>query len=328
MKKILVTGGAGFVGRHLIKHLLDRGDYVVCVDSLSNETGCADPRAGWPLLKPMDYRNFCFINEDCRAYFNQSKEDDFDYCFHLAAIVGGRLSIEYKPLAVADDLSIDAEYWRWAAKTNPKKTICFSSSAAYPVRFQSEKNFLLLKEDMIDFNSDLGLPDMSYGWSKLTHEFLAGLAYQRHGLRSVIYRPFSGYGEDQDMSYPFPAICQRILKNPDKSVVYVWGTGHQRRDFIYIEDCINSILQTVDKIENADALNLSTGNLVSFIEFAQLAAEIVGYHPEVRGMSDKPTGVFARGGDTTKQRSFGLIPKIDLRTGTKIVLDHLKGIHE
>ncbi len=60
-----------------------------------------------------------------------------DYAFHLAAIVGGRLMIEQNPLAVADDLSIDSEYWQWAVKTRPKKTICFSSSAAYPIKHQT-----------------------------------------------------------------------------------------------------------------------------------------------------------------------------------------------
>ena len=72
---------------------------------------------------------------------------------------------------------------------------------------------MLLKEDMISFDGDIGMPDMSYGWAKLTCEYLARLAYEKHGLKSICYRPFSGYGEDQDDAYPFPSICKRALAN-------------------------------------------------------------------------------------------------------------------
>jgi nucleoside-diphosphate-sugar epimerase len=168
---------------------------------------------------------------------------------------------------------------------------------------------------MISFDSDLGMPDMSYGWAKLTCEFLARLAYQRHGLKSICYRPFSGYGEDQDDAYPFPSICKRVVENFGAETVNVWGTGAQMRDFIHIDDCIEGILTTVDKIDDGDAVNLSTGVLTSFIDFAKLAARIVGYFPEVKGMSNRPTGVHARGGDTAKQKHLGFEASIDFRAG-------------
>ena len=57
------------------------------------------------------------------------------------------------------------------------------------------------------------MPDLTYGWAKLTHEYCALLAYEKHGIQSVSYRPFSGYGGDQDDSYPFPSICKRVLAN-------------------------------------------------------------------------------------------------------------------
>src|ERR1700759_4141145 len=136
MAKVLITGGAGFVGRHFCKFLLDRGDEVHCVDSIVPFTGGIAPTGGWPLFDPNDFANFKFYNEDCRAYFDRVNDDDFDYVFHLAAMVGGREMIEHNPLAVADDLSIDAAYGQWAKRTKPAKTICFSSSAAYPIKYQ------------------------------------------------------------------------------------------------------------------------------------------------------------------------------------------------
>lgn len=315
MRKVLVTGAAGFVGRHLVKRALDAGDEVHAVDCVAPFTGGIDPADGWPIFDARQYRGFHFYKEDCRTWFLRQKDDDFDYAFHLAAMVGGRLMIENNPLAVAEDLAIDSAYWKWAAETRPKKTACFSSSAAYPIRLQRSDGYVLLTEDMISFTSDLGMPDMSYGWAKLTCEYLARLAYEKHGLRSICYRPFSGYGEDQDDAYPFPSICKRALANRGSSTLSVWGTGTQMRDFIHIEDCVDGIMTTIDKIDNAEAVNLSTGILTSFIDFAKLAAEIIGYRPEVKGMSDKPAGVFARGGDTAKQKELGFQYTIPFRNG-------------
>jgi|SRR6185312_10876333 len=320
MRKVLVTGAAGFVGRHVIKELLDHGDEVHAIDSIAKFTGGVDPAGGWPLFDPRQYSNFHFYKEDCRTWFARVKDTDFDYAFHLAAMVGGRLMIENNPLAVADDLSIDAAYWGWAKEARPKKTACFSSSAAYPIKLQRPEDYVLLKEDMISFQDDLGMPDMSYGWAKLTCEYLAQLAYQKHGLKSICYRPFSGYGEDQDDAYPFPSICKRALAERGAKVLNVWGTGTQMRDFIHIDDCVDGIMTTIDKIDDGGAVNLSTGILTSFIDFAKMAADIVGYRPDVKGLSDKPAGVHARGGDTTRQRQLGFKYSIDFRTGVEKAL--------
>jgi nucleoside-diphosphate-sugar epimerase len=322
MRKILITGAAGFVGRHLTRRFLEAGDEVHAVDSVVPLTGGIDPGRGWPLFDPRDYSHFHFFKEDCRDYFRRVADDDFRYCFHLAALVGGRLMIEYSPLAVAEDLAIDASYWQWAVRTRPTQSVCFSSSAAYPIRYQQENSYQLLREDMIDLHADIGIPDMSYGWAKLTHEYLAHLAFERHGLKSVIYRPFSGYGEDQDDAYPFPSICKRVLQNLGQPVLTVWGTGEQMRDFIHIEDCVDGILQTMDLIQDAGALNLSTGVFTSFKQFARMAAGICGYEPQVVGASDKPAGVFARAGDTAKQRRFGSCRRIDLHEGLARAMDH------
>lgn len=321
MKKILVTGAAGFVGRHVVGRLLKLGHDIHAVDKIVPLTGGLHPER-WPFFDPREFGNFHFYHEDCRSYFNRVKDTDFDYVFHLAAMVGGRLMIENNPLAVADDLSIDAHYWEWAVQTKPKKSLAFSSSAAYPIKLQRSDHYTLLTEDMISFDMDIGMPDMSYGWAKLTCEYLAKLAYEKHGLQSVVYRPFSGYGEDQDDTYPFPSILKRVIAHIGKPVVNVWGTGLQMRDFIHIEDCMDGILTTMDQINDAGAVNLSTGIYTSFIDFARIATETCGYSPAIKGTSDKPEGVFARGGDTEKQKKLGFHYKIDLKSGIERALDY------
>lgn len=324
MGKALVTGGAGFVGRHLVRRLLEAGHEVHAVDCIAQYTGGIDPGAGWPLFDPRQYDGFHFYGEDCRTWFARVKDTDFDYAFHLAAMVGGRLMIENNPLAVAEDLAIDSAYWQWAMQARPAKTACFSSSAAYPIRLQREEGYVLLKEDMISFDGevDIGMPDMSYGWAKLTCEYLAHLAYEKYGLKSICYRPFSGYGEDQDDAYPFPSICKRALEQRGAELLKVWGSGTQMRDFIHIEDCVTGILTTVDRIDDAGAVNLSTGILTSFLEFARMAANALGYQPRVTGMSDKPAGVHARGGDTTKQKELGFHHTVTFEAGIGRALEY------
>ena len=319
MARALVTGGAGFAGRHLCMRLLSEGLEVVCVDSLISGTGARHPHR-WP-CRPKGA--FTFFHEDCRLFFDRSHEF-FDYVFHLAAIVGGRIKLENHALCVGEDLAIDAAMWRWAARTKPGTIVYFSSSAAYPMSLQRAGINRKLSEDMIDFSEALGVPDLSYGWSKLTGEYLMKLYVEKYGGRAVAYRPFSGYGEDQDFAYPFPAICGRLLDQKGAEEVFVWGSGHQCRDFIHIDDCVDFIWKTFRRLPDGASLNLSTGIAISFIDFARIVSAEIGWNPKISGMTDKPEGAFFRCGDTTLQASFGLAPTIDLRGGVRRMLDHLQ----
>jgi nucleoside-diphosphate-sugar epimerase len=219
MNSILITGGAGFVGRHLTRPLLEAGHEVMCVDPIAPFTGGINPSQGWPLFEPRDFNRFKFIAMDCRQWFRENPYNHFDYAYHLAALVGGRLMIENNPMAVADDLSIDAAFWQWATEARPSKAVCFSSSAAYPISLQRQGYHVLLKEEMINFEADIGMPDMTYGWAKLTSQYLALLAHRKYGINTACFLPFSGYGSDQDMAYPFPSICKRVAESKGTPVV-------------------------------------------------------------------------------------------------------------
>lgn len=311
---ILITGACGFVGRHFTEYFLNRGDEVYAVDPLVHLTGGLRPEKWY--FNPMTYKNFHWYKTDCRVFFH-SPQPQFDLVLHLAAVVGGRLMIENHPLAVGDDLSIDSEFWQWAVEHKPRKVITFSSSAAYPIKFQG-KDFTPLTEDMIQFDGDLGMPDMTYGWAKLTSEYLGKIAYQKHGIKSVVYRPFSGYGEDQDLSYPFPSLLMKCVRVKG-GVIPVWGSGDQMRDFIHIDDVVQGVVETMDKIDDGSALNLSTGIPTSFKTLIRTAEDVLGKWKNmiISPATDKPEGVFARVGDVKKQRQYGFFPKIDLREGIR-----------
>jgi GDP-L-fucose synthase len=290
--------------------MTDTGYDITAVDNLISESAL-HPDA-WPShLQPN--RKFEFIEEDARSYFTTCKEK-FDIVIHLAAIVGGRLKIENAPLQVAEDLSLDAEMFNWVSKYSPEKLVFFSSSAAYPISVHSRENHVILREDVINLGGhEIGKPDLSYGWAKLTGEYLAKLAYERCGIKSVCFRPFSGFGEDQHTNYPFPSILKRCLAY-DGNPITVWSTGEQSRDFIYIDDCVDGMLHMMDQIEDGSAVNLSTGRPTSFLDLIRIMCKRIHGVDDVEfnRLLDKPEGVFYRVGDTQLQRSLGFKEKYSL----------------
>ena len=282
MKTALITGDVGFVGRHIRKALIDAGWNTVGIDIR---------RDG------LDVRDF-FRDESLHNSFQ------YDLVVHCAAIVGGRATIEGSPLSVAVDLSIDAELFGWAIKTKPGRVVYYSSSAAYPIHYQTLEAKTTLSEDFINLNR-IGTPDLTYGWAKLTGEMLAKYARQA-GVPITVLRPFSGTGPDQDLDYPVPSICERAKREEDP--IEIWSDSV--RDIVHIEDIVKMTLACVDN-EIDGPLNICTGRATSFSEVARIAAKIVGYSPSVKILQDKPTGVAYRVGDPTLMSQV-YIPKISL----------------
>ena len=323
---ILIFGGAGFVGRHYAKYFLERGNLVEIIDNIAPLSGGIHPKK-WKLFNPFKFKKkFKFSNNDCRNFFKNNLNKKYDLVINLAAIVGGREVIENNPLAVAEDLEIDTAFWRWAVKNKIKigHIITYSSSAAYPVHLQRRKNYRLLKETDIDFSKNfLGKPDLSYGWAKLNNEYLASLAYEKHGIKNTIFRPFSGYGSDQDLTYPFPSIIKRAINHKSKKIFIVWGSGYQMRDFIHIEDVVRGSLLIAKKIKNGKAVNLSSGKFLDFITLSKKILAILGKkNIKVKGNSTKPEGVFARGGSRSMQKKFGFSPNISIEQGITSAIEY------
>lgn len=287
-KKILITGSHGFVGRYFVNYFGSNG---------------------FNSLDLVDLKN----NRECRQFFKET-ETQYDLVIHLAAIVGGRESIEGRPMAVADNLSIDSEFFQWCLKTKPHKIVYFSSSAAYPTWLQADEGSIL-RENEINLKSFLGTPDMTYGLSKLVGEYLAQFVPNVH-----IFRPFSGYGMDQDLTYPFPMYVKRAFEKDDP--FEVWGPGTQTRDFIHMRDVVNAVMTAVDQ-GITGPINLGTGIATSFLQLAQMCMDEVGYKGEIKTRPDKPVGCMHRVSDNTKLLEF-YTPKITLEEGIREAVDWLR----
>lgn len=341
MKYHLVSGGAGFVGRNLVKRLLNTTkDTLFVVDDLS--TGFHPSSwlpEGTPVRKEGDLEfigadgRLIFWKADFRMLLRGMMADSnflkntfnlditrFNDAFHFAAIVGGRAKIDGDPMLVAQDLSIDAEFFYWVVSHKPDRVLFPSSSAAYPIHLQGEQGAIALEEAAISFDEKLGMPDMTYGWSKLTGEYLAQIAAKYYDVSVACVRPMSGYGEDQNLSYPIPAIAARAAQKLDP--FEVWGTGKQGRDFVHIDDCIDLILLAMDKIHDGTGINIGSGRLTNFLEIIEIFTEYAGYKPTIKKLLDKPVGVFSRYAnmDYVKQK-YGWEPKISVREGMRRMYD-------
>lgn len=296
MKRALVSGASGFVGRHFSTRLERTGWDVTGFDIRDR-------------LTPHDAVDW-FATDDQR----------YDLLVHCAANVGGRMKIDGDPLWVAHNLAVDEATFRWAVRTGTP-VLYFSSSAAYPVHLQTrDAEWTLAEADMFRaepigddrpsaewFDSE---PDATYGLAKRVGEYLADVA-RTMGATVSIVRPFSGYGTDQSLDYPFPSFIDRAKRRADP--FDVWGDGTQTRDFIHIDDIVQACLNIVEA-QPVRPVNLCTGVPTSFLELAAACAAAVGYEPTVVTHPDMPTGVHYRVGDPTFMHEFHT-PRITLAEG-------------
>jgi nucleoside-diphosphate-sugar epimerase len=289
MKRALITGSAGFVGRHFTAYLAARGFELLTLDIRRHP------------------------DQDAREFFRLGSTGKFDLVVHAAAIVGGRKLIDGAPLALASNLELDAGLFQWALRNRPGRILYFSSSAAYPLHFQRQTARQRLYEDFIDpsFAGPVaGVPDQLYGWTKLTGENLAYRARQE-GLNVTVVRPFSGYGTDQDPSYPFPAFIARAASREDP--FDVWGSGEQARDFIHIEDIVRASYGMVN-LGMDGPVNLGTGRAVTMRELAVMVTSAAGYSPAIRLVPGTPEGAAYRVCDPSLLREF-YEPRVSLEEG-------------
>ncbi len=308
--KTVVTGGAGFIGIHLVKKLVDEGRDVVIVDDFSRgkEENISDLGVKNVELRKADLRD---PRESAKALKGAG------IVYHLAARVGG---IEYmhgsenaELKALQDNLTIDTNVFKFAMDNGIKKIIYASSVSVYPMDLQHKHGVILSEEDMRYTN-----PEGGYGWAKLMGEIQLGWI---KNIDVGIARIFNVYGECEPLdktTYMVPALIKKAVLFPKEDFV-VWGDGNQSRCLLYASDCVDALMKLEQRATNPPlAINIGSDVPVSIRTVAEKIVKISGKDMKIKYDTSKPTGALSRTANVRKVKALlGWEPKIDLDEGLK-----------
>jgi nucleoside-diphosphate-sugar epimerase len=281
--RTLVTGGASFIGSHLVEALLDRGASVRVVDNLSS--GRAE------YLRDLDVE-FLEGNLLDQGLARQAVSGS-DVVFHLAADHGGRGYVDLHQAACATNLALDGNLFLASLDAGVEKVVFASSGCVYPnFRSADPDEVLYLAETMAGPPYDA---DNMYGWAKLMGEMtLAHLADER-GLKAASLRYFTVYGERGKEDHAVMAMIARAFLKQDPFVV--WGDGRQIRNWTYVSDIVEGTILAAERIDDGAAVNLGTTERTSVLDAVKEVMAYTGHDAEIELHPEMPTGPMNRVAD-------------------------------
>jgi UDP-glucose 4-epimerase len=289
-QKCLVTGGASFIGSHLVEALLKKGASVRVADDLSSGK----------LLNLVDViSEIDFLEGDLRYIdFADKANKNCTMVFHLAADHGGRGYIATHPANCAGNMALDNIVFENAVKNDVEHITFISSACVYPTDIQKEKQ--LLCETMVDFSRRGGaFADEEYGWAKLMGELSLCAYHKQYGVKAASTRLSTAYGPRENESHALVALVAKafIKQNPFE----IWGTGEQTRGFTYVDDIVNGIILAAENIEDGSAVNVGTSEYISLNRIAEEIFNVLDWRPAngIKHLVDKPVGVLHRALDGT-----------------------------
>jgi UDP-glucose 4-epimerase len=254
-KKILITGGLGFVGSHSVEELVENNEILI-IDNKS--TGKIEN------IETPDHPNLNIIIDDLNNLDLKEVLEDIDYVFHFAAMASVPLSIENPFLANKNNVNATVKLLEAAKNTDLKKLIFASSSAIY-----GDNLNVPLKED------EIPLPTSPYAASKASCELYLKSFYQSYGLKYVAFRYFNIFGPKQDPNSQYAAVIPKfidaIIKNR-QAIIY--GDGEQSRDFIFIKDLVKANI-TAAKSNFNGILNLGSGKATTINDLYNIIKDII-----------------------------------------------------
>jgi len=324
-KNILVTGGASFIGSHLVDTLLRKDARVVVADDLSSGKLS---NLEYPLQKTGSsswFHNKLYVHKgDLKdRKFVRSMVKGCDVIFHLAALHGGRGFIHTHPAQCCSNMILDQLVLEEAQRTGVER-VCFASSACvYPAYLQEEtgSSYLLKEEDADPFVRDKALADLEYGWAKLMGEMALKAYHRQYGIKTSAVRIFTAYGPRENETHAIIALIAKAFIKMDPYVI--WGTGEQDRNFTYVQDIVDAMILAAEKIEDGSPVNAGRPDRLTINQTCEHVFKLMDWRPKkiVRDTS-KPQGVASRAADTTRANNLlGWKPKVSYEEGFKKTID-------
>jgi UDP-glucose 4-epimerase len=310
-KRIVVTGGASFIGSHLVDALLSLGAQVTVLDNFTSGKR-ENLNSKHPNLKI--YKIDIESNHELSMYLTS-----VDYVFHLAAIHGGRGFIEKYPQKMMANLSIDTKVFNSAVEVGVERIIHASSACAYPISQQNnfESTRTLSEKFSGSMEYEGAFPDGAYGWTKLIGEYQLKQIIRGSETTGRSGRIFTAYGERENESHAAIALIAKALLNMEP--FSIWGNGLQTRNFTYVTDTVVGLLLCGidDSPEEFEIINIGTSKHISVNEFIQEIFRIIEWEPNnISRNLDKPQGVASRASDNQLiQAKFGWQPEVSISEG-------------
>lgn len=288
-RKVLVTGGASFIGSHLTDALVKRGADVRVADDLSS--GHKENIQGH-----LDSGRVEFLQGDLKDHdFARKAVEGTSVVFHLAADHGGRGYVDLHQAACATNMGLDASLFLLCLNSGVEKVVYASSGCVYPNFLQTDpKEMLYLTEDMVGPPFDA---DNMYGWAKLMGEMTLQSFCREWGMKGASCRYFTVYGERGKEDHAVMAMIARAMIKQDPFVV--WGTGEQVRNWTYVGDIVEGTIRTAEKIDDGTAINLGTTERTKVIEAVKAILEYTGHNAEIELHPEMPTGPYNRVADNS-----------------------------
>lgn len=322
---ILVTGGASFIGSHLVDSLIEKGATVKVGDDFSSGKLA---NLEFPLKKvrrgTWKYRHLTVFQGDLKEKkFAKSMVKDVDTVFHLAALHGGRGYIDTHPAQCCSNMILDQMVFEEAQKAGVER-VCFASSACvYPTHLQNEtgSDYLLKEEDADPFVKDKAFADLEYGWAKLMGEMALRAYHRQYGLKTSAVRIFTAYGPRENETHAIIALIAKAMIKMDPYPV--WGTGKQDRNFTYVEDIVDAMLLAAERIEDGSAVNAGRQDRITIEKACNLVFQILGWKPnKISYDVTKPQGVASRAADLTRvRRMLKWEPQVSYQDGFKRTIE-------
>jgi len=314
-KNVLVTGGASFIGSHLVEKLLSLGANVRVADDLSSGR----------------LRNLEKVSKEIEFFKGDLRDIHFtkkiigsqtEIVFHLAASHGGRGYIDTHPAECCSNMALDQIVFQAAHETGVDR-ICYASSACvYPTFLQSQSKARSLKEEDADpFTPRKAFADLEYGWAKLMGEMSLRAYHREYGMKASSLRIFTAYGQRENESHAVIALIAKAFIEMDP--YEIWGSGKQARNFTYVGDIVDAMVLACEKIEDGTPINAGTDRSVTINEIAEMIFDIVSWKPKkIHYDTTKPLGVFNRVADLTRAKNMlSWEPRFTIEQGLRKTID-------